>query len=212
MPTMNAEVAIVDYGMGNLFSVAQACRHVGLDAGITNRPDDVVAARAVILPGVGAFGDAMAALQASGLAAALQEIAARERPLLGICLGMQLLFDESEEFGQFRGLGLLSGAVRRLETNGKVPQVGWNRVREPTRGRWEGTLLATTPPESYVYFVHSYVVEPADREDVLAIATYVDCSFCAAVKRGSLVGCQFHPERSGELGLDIYRAWRTTWK
>ena len=205
-----SSVAIVDCGLGNLFSVRQACERVGLEAEITRDAEVVAAARGVILPGVGAFGDAMTALRERGLADALRAVAAAGAPLLGVCLGMQLLMEGSEEFGDHEGLGIVPGRVRPLgqprDASGlalKVPQVCWNRIRGDA-STWEGTPLAGLTPGAWLYFVHSFYVEPRDSGRTLATTCYGDVEFCSALRLGNVFACQFHPERSGETGLRIY--------
>jgi len=209
-------IAIVDYGLGNLYSVKHACGHVGLDAVITSSPGDILAADAVILPGVGAFGDAMSTLRRLGLPEVIKAFAVSGRPLVGICLGMQLLMSRSEEFGSHPGLDIVPGSVVRLRdpvAGGrrlKVPQIGWNGIlRARGHGRapdpWAGTLLDGIEDAEPVYFVHSYVVQPADPDVVLSTTRYGSWEFCSALKRGNVVACQFHPERSGPEGLRMYR-------
>ncbi len=206
-------VAIVDYGVGNLFSVRNACAHAGMEAVITASRRDILAADAVILPGVGAFGDAMAMLEERGLTDLLREIARSGKPFLGICLGMQLLMTESFEFGRWPGLGIIPGTVVRLENRSKrgepvkVPQVCWNTLHR-TEGRgdtWEGTLLKDLPDGVFMYFVHSFYVKPDDDEVSIALTRYGAQSFCSAMRYGNIFACQFHPERSGPPGLKIYR-------
>lgn len=196
-------IAIVDYGVGNLRSVERACRQVGADVQVAARPQDLAAAqgpldvvKGVILPGVGAFGDAMASLRTSGWVPALEAWVAAGRPLLGICLGMQLLFAESEEMGCHRGLGFLAGRVLRFAGGLKVPQVGWNQVCPVRPSR----LLAGVPAGAYAYFVHSYYVAPADPVDVVATTDYGG-PYASVVERGHILGLQFHPEKSQEVGL-----------
>lgn len=212
---MRPRVAIVDYGMGNLFSVRQACQHAGMEGVITASAQEVLEADAVILPGVGAFGDAMEALRRLDLVSPLRE-AATTKPFMGVCLGLQLMMEESYEFGRHRGLGLFPGAVRRLEPKAdesgrrpKVPQVGWNRVfptgDPPENSTWEGTLLEGIPAGEYMYFVHSYYPEPADPQVILCVTEYGGQTFCSGLGQGQLSAFQFHPERSGPLGLRIYR-------
>jgi glutamine amidotransferase len=201
-------IAIVDFGMGNLFSVSQACRTVGLEPIITDSPAIVEGADGVILPGVGAFGDAMAVLRVRGVADALRRVAASGTPLFGICLGMQLLMNESEEFGRHEGLGLIRGTVRRFpshdgEARVKVPQMGWNRIAPV--GGWGGTALEGIAPGSYAYFVHSYYVQPEERGVVLAETTYGGLTYCSALRAGNIHAFQFHPEKSGEDGISMYR-------
>jgi imidazole glycerol-phosphate synthase subunit HisH len=205
-------VAIVDYHLGNLFSVKHACGHVGLDAVITADRAVIESADAIILPGVGAFGDAMKSLTAEGLVEPLRELAASDTPFLGICLGLQLLFTESEEFGTHAGLGIVPGRVVRFPDLGtsagrrrKVPHVGWARVNRPAGTSWDGTVLAGLADGHYEYFVHSYHVAPENRADVLTTSTYGEQEFCSAVKRGNVTAFQYHPERSGARGLRVYR-------
>lgn len=207
MPKM---AAIVDYGLGNLFSVSMACLQAGLHAEITADPDAILAADVVILPGVGAFGDAMEALRQRDLVSVLRDVAAQNRPLVGICLGMQLLMTESEEFGLHRGLDLIPGRVRALRSPSeagarfKVPHVGWSQI-EAAR-LWTGTFLEHVPDRSYMYFVHSFTVEPKQTGQSLAITHYEDVAFCSSLQLGNIFGCQFHPERSGRTGAAIYRS------
>ncbi len=204
--------AIVDYGMGNLFSVKRACESVGLHAAVTSSQEDVLRAEVVILPGVGAFGDAMDALRSLGLVDALHESVRRGKLLVGVCLGLQLLMDESEEFGCHRGLGLIPGDVVRLDPRTesgrmlKVPQVGWNRIfKTSAQSSWKETLLQGIDEGAYMYFVHSFRVRPADPGVVLSTTRYGLSEFCSSVRRGNIFGCQFHPERSASHGLQLYR-------
>lgn len=185
---------LVDYGAGNLRSVERALARVGFAVVRAHRPADLSGADLVVLPGVGAFGPAVRRLSEVGFADALRDWVRGGRPLLGLCLGMQLLFEWSEEGGLHRGLGLLPGRVVRLPPFGKVPHMGWNQL-EPTR---RSPLLARVRPGEYVYFVHSYyVVTPADR--VVACTWYGVC-IPAVVEEGCVAGFQFHPEKSGEVG------------
>ncbi len=216
-----ALVAIVDYGLGNLYSVKHACAHVGLDATITSSAADIVAADAVILPGVGAYGDAMATLGNLDLITVIQDYVAAGRPLVGICLGMQLLMSGSDEFGERDGLGLIPGRVGRFEdpVEGdrilKVPQIGWNGISRPRSSvgsgvaaqpdPWQGTLLDSVADGEPMYFVHSYVVRPADPGVVLSTTRYGNVEFCSSLKQANVMACQFHPERSGPEGLKIYQ-------
>ncbi len=206
-------VTIVDYGMGNLFSVERAVSRAGGTAVRAVEPQQVLSAERLILPGVGAFGDGMASLTASGLADAVREAVAEGAPLLGICLGMQLLLSESEEYGVHRGLDLIPGRVVRFPepTSGgvfyKIPHVGWAGI-ELSGGQpeeWAGTVLEDVIPGAPVYFVHSYFALPESEGDIIAVTDYCDNRFCSAVARGRVQGCQFHPEMSGETGLAIYR-------
>lgn len=194
-------IAVVDYGRGNLKSVATALAHLGVAVTVARRPSDLTGAAAVILPGVGAFADAATTLTQAGLTAALQDYAAQGRPFLGICLGLQLLFGVSEEDtsaapGQGRGLSLLPGRVTRLPSAPRLPHIGWNRV---TRVRPSRLL---TGPSGYYYFAHSYAVSAGRANDVKAEVSYGSV-FPALVEQANIFGVQFHPERSGPAGLDF---------
>ena len=192
-------IAIIDYGVGNLFSLKSSLKQLGLEAVVTADADTIRKADRLILPGVGAFPDAMAALTGSGLTDAVLK-AAETKPFLGICLGMQMLFEESDEVRPCRGLGLLPGRIERIETSLKLPQIGWNaldilRPNAMTEGLENG---------SYVYFVHSFMAKPSDENDLAAVTDY-GTRVPAMVARGNLFGCQFHPEKSGEVGLQMLR-------
>lgn len=194
-------IALVDYGIGNLRSVEKALQAVGAEVRLTSDPAEILSATRVILPGVGAFGDGMAGLRQRGLESALKIVAARGVPLLGICLGMQLLFEESDELGRHQGLGLLPGRVRRFpQAGGKVPHTGWNQlhIERPS------PLLTGLLSGDYAYFNHSYYCEPADPTDILASTDYI-LQYASVVGRNNLYGVQFHPEKSQSVGLQILR-------
>jgi len=205
-------VTIIDYGLGNLFSLQRALAHLGVPGEVTEDPGKIRDAVRLILPGVGAFGDGMQQLRARGLVAPLLEAASRACPLLGICLGMQLLFTESEEFGRHEGLDLIRGRVRRLHPQRpdgrrvKVPHVGWSALRlPPGRSDWSGASLRRHQPGEAMYFVHSYVPCPESESVVTAVMEYGGRAYCAVVESGSLLGVQFHPEKSGEPGLRLLK-------
>lgn len=207
-------VAIIDYGMGNLYNVQRACDSVGLPARITDDPAEMSAATGAILPGVGAFRDAMAALDRSGMTEAIRGYVAANRPFLGICLGFQLLMSESYEFGAHKGLGIVEGTVERLRGSQsvggvgvKVPHVGWNRIHPGPSGSWAGTVLETVPAGAFMYFTHSYCVKPTLDDDALAVTSYGDEEFCSGLRVDSVSGVQFHPELSGPTGLGVYRSF-----
>ena len=191
--------AIVDYGVGNLRSIANALGYLGLSSEITGQPDGLERADALILPGVGAFPDAADKLRQTGLDKAVLAQAAK-KPVLGICLGMQLLFDEGEEVRLCQGLGLVSGTVRKIATELKLPHIGWNSLTFPN----PSPLFKGVEPGSYVYFVHTFCALSDQPSDVLAVTDYGG-PVTAAVGRGNVYGCQFHPEKSGETGLQILR-------
>ena len=194
-------IGIIDYGVGNLFSLCSSCRAIGQEAFVSGDAAELSKADRLILPGVGAFGDAAKKLKASGMADFVRAQAAEGKPLLGICLGMQLLFEKSFEYGCHEGLGLLKGQVvpmeGRLPETLKIPHMGWN-ARDVRRGtRLEGLS------GQYVYFVHSFFAENC--EDSLSAVTEYGIPITAAVEKGNIFGCQFHPEKSGNVGLSILR-------
>lgn len=193
-------IVIVDYGMGNLRSVEKALQKVGAEVIVSRDPDDVRRAERIVLPGVGAFGDAMANLEKRGLVEVIKSEVAAGKPFLGICLGLDLLFEESDEHGLHRGLGLLPGRVELLSTDLKIPQIGWNQISI----RKESRLLEGIPDGSSFYFVHSYAVVPEAESDILCTTEY-GCTFVSAVERGNVAAFQFHPEKSSSLGLNILR-------
>ena len=201
---MARDVTLVDAGLGNLASVERALIQVGAAVHVTDDPDKVATSRTVVFPGQGAFGDTTDEIVKGAMGAALRMVIGRGDPFLGICLGMQLLFESSEEAGGRPGLGVLRGQCKRfpegmvhVEPDGserklKIPQMGWNEV-EPTGHHY--------------YFVHSYYVEPADPDDVMWMSTYGSVRFAAAVHKGNVLGCQFHPEKSQRAGLKFLRAF-----
>ena len=216
------EIAIVDYGMGNLFSVAQACRWAGLKSVITSSSSEISAAKAVILPGVGAFGVAMDNLKRLDLVNALRDYANSGNPMIGICLGLQLLMTESLEFGRHTGLGIIDGEVvplrefRKDDRRYKVPHVGWSRIQAPEPDEqqrikpaipetWRHTLLDGLPDGEHMYFTHSYFIRPNDLKLSLSFTMYGQSKFCSSLSVGNIFACQYHPERSGPSGLHIYQ-------
>lgn len=201
MRTAAADVVLVDYGAGNIRNVEKALAAVGILSRRTDRPDELSAADVVVMPGVGAFGDMMTALRARRLVEPILEVARSGRPLLGICVGLQILFDVGEEMGEHAGLGLLPGRVRRLDRPGlKVPHTGWNPVN-PVQ---EHPLFETVPTDRHAYFVHSYHVDPERAEDVLATTDYGGL-FPSVCGRDNILGVQFHPEKSQQFGLALLR-------
>jgi glutamine amidotransferase len=194
-------IAIVNYGLGNLHSVHKAVVKAGGEALVTEDAADIRRADKIILPGVGAFADGMQGLTERGLVEVVQGAARAGKPLLGICLGMQLMFDEGEEQGVSQGLGLVPGRVRLFENKTvKVPQIGWNQLHFEK----DSSLLEGLQPGDYVYFNHSYYCEPAEQADTL-ISTEYGLRYASAVQRGNLFGVQFHPEKSQRVGLQILR-------
>lgn len=191
-------IAIVDYGAGNLRSIRRALEAAGAETVITDDPAVLAAADSVVFPGVGAAGHAMAKLDAMGLTPVIRDAANAGKPFLGICLGMQLLFGEQEE-GDTHGLGILKGRVRSVRADVKIPHIGWNRSRVVSPGP-----MGASDDEQYYYFVHSYIVEPENLDDVAAIAEYGE-RFPSVVVHDNIWGTQFHPEKSGEDGLRIVK-------
>ncbi len=202
-----SKITVIDYGVGNLFSIARAIEQCGGEAVFSDDPRVLEAAERAVLPGVGAFGDGMRTLIETGLADAVRRFADTGRPLLAICLGMQMLMEESAEFGVHRGLGILPGKVRAIPGTSadgsphKVPHIAWAALQEPEANRWHQTPLEGTAPGTPVYFVHSFAAQPKNNDDLIASYDYDGHSIAAAVGSGAITGCQFHPERSGPAGL-----------
>jgi len=206
-------VVIVDYKLGNLFSVVNACKTVGLEPIVSSSHQDLESAQAVILPGVGAFGDAMRQLQTLDLISPLRDFVERGKFLFGICLGMQLLCSSSEEFGSHEGLSFIPGTVKRFpatiaDQKVKIPHIGWNQLTRPSGARWEGTPLAGLDDNDFMYFVHSYYVCPTEESDILTSTNYSGREFCSSVRRGNVFATQFHPEKSGVKGRMLYQTWK----
>lgn len=199
---MKKMIAIIDYDAGNIRSVEKALQYLGQDVEITRNLDVLKRADKVILPGVGAFGDAMAKLDSYHLVDPIKEIVAERKPFLGICLGLQLLFESSEESPGVKGLGLLPGKILKIpEGEGlKIPHIGWNSLNYPSEGR----LFKGIPENSYVYFVHSYYLK-ADDESIVAASTEYSTHIHASVERDNVFACQFHPEKSSHVGLQILK-------
>ena len=193
-------VAIIDYDAGNIKSVEKAIQFLGEEVVITRNPEEILGADCVILPGVGAFGEAMEKLHNYGLIPVIQEVVRRKIPFLGICLGLQLLFEKSEESPGVEGLGILQGEIKRIpDKDGlKIPHIGWNSLTYPNQGR----LYKGITEDSYVYFVHSYYLEAKEPEIVMAVTEY-GTYIHASVEKGNVFACQFHPEKSSSVGLKI---------
>lgn len=212
----NKKVVIIDYGLCNLFSIRCACEYLGADVVISGDKNLILNAERVILPGVGAFAVGMDNLKKRGLVSVVNEVVNSGRPFLGICLGMQMLMTTSEEGGCWDGLNLIKGRVLRFSfshdyKNLKIPHINWNTLKpslvEQNRKNdfWHGTLLEGLKENSDMYFVHSYYVHPENKEDCLATTQYGNIEFCSVIRKNNIMGCQFHPERSGEMGLGILK-------
>tara|TARA_Y100001970_G_C14233793_1_gene860496 strand:- start:1508 stop:2149 length:642 start_codon:yes stop_codon:yes gene_type:complete len=205
---MNKKVVIIDYELGNLFSVLQACQHVGLNAVITNEIKLINGADAIILPGVGAYGVAMEKLIKLNLVNPLLDFASSGRPFLGICLGMQLLFSKSYEYGEHIGLNIIPGEIHSFRnTNNKllkVPQIQWNLITQFRNKSWEESILSNIPNSTFMYFVHSYYCSPKTKTNILSKTIYGGLEYTSAIQSKNIMGVQFHPEKSSKYGLEIY--------
>jgi len=207
------QVTVVDYGIGNLHSVARALERCGAEVLLSTNPGQIEVAQSLVLPGVGAFQDGMSGLREQGLIEPIRRYAASNRPMLAICLGMQMLASVSEEFGIHEGLGLIPGRVvpvPKLTTEGvpqKIPHIGWSPIFPAESVSWQGTPLANVAPGASVYLVHSFHVVPQHDANRLAICRYGGHEITAAIRSGRITGCQFHPEKSGEVGLAVLRTF-----
>ncbi|MEY8214503.1 MAG: imidazole glycerol phosphate synthase subunit HisH [Colwellia sp.] len=198
---MIGNLSILDYGLGNIFSIKNAAEQQGFSVNVVNSAEEILASDRLILPGVGAFQDAMLRLKNDGLDEAIREFVSVGKPLLGICLGMQLLFDESEEHGNFQGLGLIKGKVKKFpKLNGyKIPQIQWNKSKLNPESR----LFIDFDTEQFFYFLHSYYVASEEENAIESKSHYCDLNYCSAIEFGNVLGVQFHPEKSGINGLKV---------
>lgn len=200
-------IVIIDYKLGNLFSIKNALLSLGWEPQISNDKRLVTNAEVIILPGVGAFGDAMANLRKLDLVNPILDYVQSGKLFMGICLGMQLLFTESSEFGNHKGLGIIEGAVVKFQHALKkiiVPQIGWNQILQPAHNGWNNSPLRNTPDHTYMYFVHSYYTIPSNKDQILTLTDYEGIEYCSAVNNKNIFATQFHPEKSGGLGVSIY--------
>lgn len=211
----NSKVAIVDYGIGNLYSVLKACEKVGLNAFITNDKKEIEHSDALLLPGVGAFSDAMKNLNDLDLSVLLKDYAQTQKPLMGVCLGMQLLLEESEEFGIQKGLGIIKGSCKRFPNSTadkikiRVPQIMWNTIYPPSGNIFKaGTPLEDIKANEYMYFVHSFYATLKNEENILSKTTYQGIEYCSSLTKNNVVAFQFHPEKSGAEGLRLYQKFK----
>ena len=209
----NKKIIILDYQLGNLFSVKQACIKVGINAEISSDKNSIVNADAIILPGVGAFIEAMSNMHTLDLIEPLKDYVTQSKPLFGVCLGMQLLFTESEEFGNKKGLDFIRGSIQKFPNqnskngNIKVPQIGWNMINK-SEINWANTAFHDVKEGAFMYFVHSYYAKPDKTDNTLSTTNYEGTSYCSSVKtKNNIFATQFHPEKSGEIGLSIYANW-----
>jgi glutamine amidotransferase len=206
------EITIIDYGVGNLLSVQRGLEYCGAKVTLTSDPEIILSSKRVVLPGVGAFPNAMKALKDLNLIPVIQELDKLNTPLLAICLGMQLLMEQSDEFGVTSGLGLIPGRVEAVpaKTKGgdfqKIPHIGWSALKPSAENQnWSNSLLQDIAKGDAVYFVHSFMAQPIDKANQLAHAMYGGHRISAVISKNRIIGCQFHPEKSGEVGLKILR-------
>ena len=205
------EVIVIDYGVGNLLSVQRGLEKCGAKVIVTSDRKIILDGNRVVIPGVGAFSNAMKALKDLELIEVLSELAKRKIPLLGICLGMQLLLDESEEFGVTKGLGLIPGRVIPVpnQTNmgekQKIPHIGWSSLQNSHSKSWSNTILQNNKPGDNAYFAHSFMAVPSNSNNLIAECNYGGIKIAAVIGKDQITGCQFHPEKSGEVGLEILR-------
>ncbi len=207
-------VLLIDYGAGNIFNVVRAFEHLNCRVDVTSTQDSLTDADFLVLPGVGAFGDGIASLRKNGLIGPILEWIKTDKPFIGICLGMQLLMSNSDEFGYHEGLGVIEGQVRRLppQSGLKVPNIGWQTLQPGIDGDislWQSTFLQTLDPLKDMYFVHSYAAYPKDTKHWLAHSTFGNHYFCSVIRKNNVFACQFHPEKSGQSGLDILHQFLT---
>ena len=197
-------IAIIDYEMGNLKSIFKCIKHLNACAIITDDVKEILEADGVILPGVGAFGDAMKHLKEKNLIPVLNQIVIKKKPLFGICLGQQLLFSRSSEMGEHKGLSLVEGEVIPFEISKveKIPQIGWNNVRLLDSDNF---LVEEIPNHSYFYFVHSFYSNPKNKDEIIGLTTYGDVEYCSIIGKDNIVATQFHPEKSSKYGIQIYK-------
>lgn len=202
-------IALLDYGIGNIKSISSALEKVGCNVLLTNNKKEIVSANGLIIPGVGAFKHGMDKLEKLDLISFIQDYSITERPILGICLGMQMLFSRSSEFGVSNGLNLIEGSVDKISNAGqklKLPHVSWNCLIE-NRIAWKNTILDSIGKENFMYFVHSFVASPVDKNNILSMTQYEGIEFCSTVKKNNIYGCQFHPEKSADQGLQILKSF-----
>ena len=204
---MKGNIVVVDYEIGNVRSIVNAFRQKDVYPQLSRQHDEFLRADGLVLPGVGAFAHGMDNLEQYGLVDIIRTYVAQGKPLIGICLGMQLLFEESEEFGLTKGLGLVDGQVVRLPVkdpdNEKLPHVSWNEIHRPEGGSWYGTIFDGLESENDMYFAHSFVVVPRNRKYILSTTTYSKYSFTSSIRKNNIYGCQFHPEKSASVGLKV---------
>lgn len=208
-------IAIIDYQISNIFSVKHAFDSLGVESVVTSDPKVIMEAKAAILPGVGAYGDCMLNLKNLNLIEAILEFIKSGKPFMGVCLGLQLLFSQSTEFGRHQGLNVIKGEVNRFPSENdkgeviRVPQIGWNRIYHTSKNRlnWQRSPLKALKNKDYMYFVHSYYVKPQDKSVIVSYTNYSGFEYCSSIIKDNIFAVQFHPEKSGPRGIEIYRNW-----
>jgi glutamine amidotransferase len=208
---MKKKIIIIDYHLGNLFSVKNVFEKLNLNISISSNLNDIDNADAIILPGVGAFKEAMTNLETYNLIEPIKKFIKSGKPFMGVCLGLQLLFDESEEFENCKGLGIIEGKVTKLkfstENKIKIPHIGWNSIFYKKNAFWDSTPLQDIKNGTDMYFVHSYYINPLDQNVILSYTNYEGLNFASSILKNNIFACQFHPEKSGKIGLEIYSNW-----
>ena len=202
-----SQIIIINSGSGNLLSLKRAIEIYDKKVKVSENYDEILNAKRVFLPGVGAFGDAMITLEEQNLIKTIKDFVQTGKPFMGVCLGLQLLFTNSEEFGNHKGLDIIKGTVKKFDsTKTKVPQIGWNKIYKDFN-TWENSPLEDTINNEFMYFVHSYYVIPSNKNVVLTKTNYSGIEYCSSIKKDNILATQFHPEKSGEKGLEIYNNW-----
>jgi imidazole glycerol-phosphate synthase subunit HisH len=204
------KITIIDYGCGNILNLVRAIKFIGYEAEVTHEKNKIIDSSHIILPGVGAFGNAMKKIEKYNLHKTIWEYAGSEKPLLGICLGMQILLTESHEFGVHKGLGLIEGKVIKISNEknieAKVPHIGWNEIYpKKSENEWKNKILKNSLIGKNFYFVHSYVCKTKNTDSTVAVCNYSDISIPAVITSGNIFGCQFHPEKSADNGLTVLK-------
>ncbi len=206
------DVVIIDYNAGNLFSVEHACLKVGLKAVVTSNKKIIEEAKAIILPGVGAFSDAMNNLKKLDIVRPLTDKVNSGTPIFGVCLGLQLLFTESEEFGNHKGLNFIEGNIIKFpnqlqDRRIKVPQIGWNKIYCKDQNNWDSSPLVGIPEGEFMYFVHSYYANPSNKSETTTLTEYEGIEYCSSILKNNIFATQFHPEKSAKWGIEMYKNW-----